>query len=116
MNYSIIHLCHSQMSYICFYFFSGFSEFIQALSVTGRGTKTQRFKYLFHLYDSDNSGEITIDEFSNSLKLRLKRVEISDMEEIFQAIDSDGSGAIDLEEFITACKTNILLMKYLDLY
>ena len=98
------------------FFFSGFDEFIQALSVTGRGTKRQRYEYLFHLYDTDHSGEITIDEFSNSLKLRLKKVELTDMVDIFKAIDVDNSGAIDLKEFVTACMRNTLLMEYLDLY
>ena len=84
--------------------------------MTGRGTKQQRYEYLFRLYDADESGEITIEEFSSSLKFRLKKVDLADMEDIFQAIDIDGSGAIDLKEFVTACMTNTQLMDFLDLY
>ena len=96
--------------------FSAFDVFLQALSVTARGTKQQRSEYLFHLYDIDRSGEITIDEFSNLLKLRLRKIELTNLEDIFRKIDTDGNGSVDFDEFVTACSTNSTLIDYLDLY
>jgi len=93
-----------------------FHDFLQALSVTSRGTRQQRSEYLFHLYDADRSGEITIDEFSSLLKLRLRKIELENLEDIFNAIDADGSGSVDYKEFVTACSTNKSLIEYLDLY
>ena len=84
--------------------------------MTARGTKQQRSEYLFHLYDADHSGEITIDEFSSLLKLRLRKIELTNLEEIFKTIDVDGNGSVDFEEFVSACSTNKTLIEYLDLY
>ena len=95
---------------------SAFDDFLQALSVTARGTKKQRSEYLFYLYDVDQSGEITIDEFSNLLKLRLRKIELANLEDIFRQIDTDGNGSVDFDEFVTACSTNSTLIEYLDLY
>jgi len=93
-----------------------FHDFLQALSVTARGSKQQRSEYLFQLYDADQSGEITIEEFSSLLKLRLRKIELTNLEDIFKAIDVDGNGSVDHEEFVKACSTNKSLVKYLDLY
>ena len=97
-------------------FNTGFQDFLRALSVTARGTKMQRSEYLFHLYDADHSGEITIDEFSSLLKMRLRKIELTNLIDIFRAIDTDDSGCVDYAEFVKACSTNKLLIKYLDLY
>lgn len=93
-----------------------FKDFLEALSVTARGTRQQRSEYLFKLYDIDQSGEITIDEFSNVLKLRLRKIELTNLEDIFKNIDSDGSGSLSFDEFVQACSTNTTLIEYLDLY
>ena len=93
-----------------------FDDFLRALSVTARGTKQQRSEYLFYLYDIDHSGEITIEEFSNLLKLRLRKIELTNLEEIFKKIDTNGNGNVDFEEFVKACSTNNTLIEYLDLY
>ena len=95
---------------------SEFDDFLRALSVTARGTKQQRSEYLFYLYDIDHSGEITIEEFSNLLKLRLRKIELTNLEEIFKKIDTNGNGNVDFDEFVKACSTNKTLIEYLDLY
>ena len=89
---------------------------MKALSVTARGNRKQRSEYLFRLYDADQSGEITIEEFSSLLKLRLRKIELTNLEDIFKAIDIDGNGSVDFEEFVLACSTNKTLIDYLDLY
>ena len=89
---------------------------MRALSVTARGTRQQRSEYLFHLYDLDHNGKITIEEFKNLLKLRLRKIELTNLEDIFRKIDTDANGSVDFDEFVTACSTNSTLIDYLDLY
>jgi len=93
-----------------------FNEFIQALSVTSRGTAAQRAEYLFRLYDINGDEEITIDEFTSVLKLKVRKVELERMKEVFAAMDADGNGCLTKEEFVNACAKDKKLMTYLDIY
>lgn len=108
-----VHLLHPKQEY---HFGVGFDDFLRALSITGRGTKKQRVEYLFQLYDADQSGGITIEEFSTSLKLRLKKIELTSLENIFYSIDTDRNGVVDQQEFVRGCESNAALIEYLDLY
>jgi len=93
-----------------------FREFLMAMSVTSRGSKQQRSRYLFSLYDIDGNGEITIEEFMKVLKLRLRKFELEKLEGVFRNIDLDGNGALTMDEFVKACDKNPTLMEYLDIY
>ncbi|CAN6374355.1 unnamed protein product [Urochloa humidicola] len=59
-------------------------------------------KELFKMFDTDNSGSITIDKLTNGLKRlgsELTEIEIHDL---MDAADVDSSGTIDCAEFIAA--------------
>lgn len=86
------------------------------MSVTSRGTIKQRAEWLFHLYDLNNDGEITISEFREVFKRRLKKTQLGELEDIFKAIDKNDDGFLTIDEFVGECCTNIKLMDYLDIY
>lgn len=86
------------------------------MSVTSRGTAAQRAEYLFRLYDINGDQEITIDEFTSVLSLKIRRVELANIIEVFKEMDADGNGALTREEFVDACAKNKKLMTYLDIY
>ena len=86
------------------------------MSVTSRGTAAQRAEYLFRLYDINGDQEITIDEFTSVLKLKVRKMELNKMQEVFKEMDADGNGALTKEEFVDACGKNKNLMQYLDIY
>jgi len=93
-----------------------FNEFIQALSVTSRGSAAQRAEFLFRLYDVNGDESITIEEFASVLKLKVRKVELAKMKEVFHKMDSDGNGFLTKEEFVDAVGHDKNLMSYLDIY
>ena len=86
------------------------------MSVTSRGTAAQRAEYLFRLYDINGDEEITIDEFTSVLSLKVRKMELERMTEVFKEMDADGNGALTRDEFVDACGRNKKLMTYLDIY
>merc|ERR1712232_641822 len=67
---------------------------------------------LFRRADSDNSGQISRDEFDMMLRspelvkklMKYSKMEPKDLEELFEWIDHDGSGTINLTEFMDGFK------------
>lgn len=57
------------------------------------------------MFDTDNNGEITSDEFSAGLKalnvLLEKPLTESQIEELMYALDKDGNGRISFDEFFS---------------
>ena len=86
------------------------------MSVTSRGTTKERAEWLFHIYDVDNDGTITYQEFGSLLKRRLRKTQMQEMQDIFKKIDLNGDGELSIEEFVGECCKNSTLLEYLDIY
>lgn len=56
---------------------------------------------LFHQFDKNKDGYITVNELKKGLKT-LKNVDDAEIEEIMNGIDTDKNGAINYNEFIAA--------------
>lgn len=59
-------------------------------------TSVEKLYDIYQLIDSDNSGEIEIDEYLLYFELHKSRF----AKRAFEVLDSDGSGAIDFNEFV----------------
>ena len=59
----------------------------------------EEYKRIFRLFDTDNNGHITVEEFHSLLnKLGIKRT-IHEVTEMVKFVDIDGNGQIEYEEF-----------------
>eukprot|EP01116_Phalansterium_solitarium_P003761 TRINITY_DN14584_c0_g1_i1.p1 TRINITY_DN14584_c0_g1~~TRINITY_DN14584_c0_g1_i1.p1 ORF type:complete len:330 (-),score=8.14 TRINITY_DN14584_c0_g1_i1:327-1316(-) len=69
-------------------------------------TQKQELVDIFRLYDDDDSGEITVEEFRKATQgLGMQKAEITQM---IEDIDADGSGTITLDEFLEGMKKSYL--------
>merc|ERR1712032_451997 len=63
-----------------------------------------KLEYLFHLIDTDGSGEVDmkeIQEASEEVQEQLRQiVDLDDLVEIFAMLDVDGSGGVSIDEFV----------------
>jgi Ca2+-binding EF-hand superfamily protein len=66
----------------------------------------ERAKFLFSLFDRNNSGEITIQEFKTKLDALYAGFTVDEVGAIVNELDVDNNGSIGLEEF------ELLLHKY----
>jgi len=68
-------------------------------------------KDIFREWDTDGSGEISLDEFRQALTMLgingFRDVQEADVDALFQLWDADGSGEIDFEELAIAIKAAI---------
>ncbi len=104
-----------------------FREFICGLSITCHGTKEDKLRWAFNMYDIDGSGTITEDELVEIIKSIYKmmsgteegRKEAEDQEppeelaaQLFQRMDEDGDGEVTIE-FVEAAKDDPTILKLL---
>lgn len=64
----------------------------------------EEYRQAFQLYDKDNSGAISSEEFFKVLKNLGQNVSKEEAEALLKDLDQDGSGEITFDEFITYMK------------
>ncbi|CAM8880668.1 hypothetical protein QQ045_019665 [Rhodiola kirilowii] len=59
-------------------------------------------KEMFKMIDTDNSGQITLEELKVGLEKVGSKLKVSEIADLMQAADIDNSGTIDYKEFVAA--------------
>ncbi|KAL6940659.1 Neuronal calcium sensor 1 [Hanseniaspora vineae] len=105
-----------------------FKEYVNALSITSRGTLDDKLKWSFKLYDIDNDGQITFDEMLTVVTsiynmigsmVKLHEDELTPelrVQKIFRLMDKNEDGVINLEEFKEGGRLDPSVLGALNLY
>ncbi|KAJ2594951.1 Calcium-binding protein NCS-1, partial [Coemansia sp. RSA 1721] len=105
-----------------------FTEFLQALSITSRGSSEEKLKWAFELYDINGDGYITKEEMLKIVDAIYRMVgsmvqlpEDEDtpekrVDKIFHLMDKNNDGQIDMAEFEEGSHRDPLIMQALNLY
>ncbi|KAJ1734199.1 Calcium-binding protein NCS-1 [Coemansia sp. RSA 2049] len=105
-----------------------FTEFLQALSTTSRGSPEEKLKWAFDLYDIDRDGMITkaemlqiVDAIYRMVGSMVQLPEDEDtpekrVDKIFHLMDKNKDGVIDMAEFKEGSHQDPLIMQALNLY
>mmetsp|Transcript_36164 Transcript_36164/g.89103 ORF Transcript_36164/g.89103 Transcript_36164/m.89103 type:complete len:526 (-) Transcript_36164:476-2053(-) len=75
---------------------------LMAIAKTLTAEEIMGLKELFHSFDTDNSGTITIDELKVGLEKKGAKTASDELVHLMKSIDMDGSGELDYEEFVAA--------------
>ncbi len=62
--------------------------------------KREAAQRAFHMYDTDRSGAIDVNEFANALNYLGLGISLDDAAAIVCVIDTDGNGTVSMNEFI----------------
>jgi hypothetical protein len=62
---------------------------------------------LFHLLDTDDSGELDLDEFHAGLRQFGMRVSANDAQAMLKSFDTDGNGSLNIAEFMAIAKLEL---------
>ncbi|PXF47022.1 Serine/threonine-protein kinase CTR1 [Gracilariopsis chorda] len=115
-------------------------EFVTGMTILGKGSEEERLRYLFHMYDADNSGYLNAAEIekvfivmstfaeshtfkaSDSLEAQsltsLRRCSPTELRQLairtLQEHDQDRDGVIGFEDFATWCATDPVVKTWLD--
>ena len=103
-----------------------FYEFMCGLSITCHGSREDKLRWAFNMYDINKSGTITEDELYEIIKsiysMMADDTKINEDEEdlperlserLFLQMDEDGDGEITIDEFIGAAKNDATILKLL---
>eukprot|EP00038_Savillea_parva_P010737 m.192423 g.192423 ORF g.192423 m.192423 type:complete len:191 (+) comp18635_c0_seq1:243-815(+) len=102
-----------------------FTEFIQALSVTGRGTIDEKLSFAFRLFDQDRDGIIHRDEMMKVVRSMLLMMGGSDgvdsvdgpADKVNRIFSSFGThDGLTEDEFVDGARTNPAIYEALTLY
>jgi len=75
-------------------------EFVEAMSTVEdvkMAAETFKVKHIFDRYDSDGSGELSVEELKEMMKEVWK--DADSIKEMIQEVDKDGNGEVSWEEF-----------------
>ena len=90
-----------------------FREFVLGLSISSAGSREEKIKWSFKLYDTNEDGLISVSEMKKAVKAIFSvfgdcptksEVSAEDVaKEIFEKMDVDKDGNVSTDEFIAYC-------------
>ena len=87
-----------------------FTEFASALGILGPGTKEEKLRYIFKVFDEDKNGVLTADELDNIIQQmylvsfaigRTSERDSDFIHGITKKLDVNGDGVVSLDEWVT---------------
>lgn len=87
-----------------------FTEFASALGVLGPGSKEEKLRYIFKVYDEDKNGVLTANELDNIVQQmylvsfaagRTTEKDSKFISALVKKLDVNGDGVVSLDEWIT---------------